>query len=513
MLITCQFCVSDARQFSRAFDLVLDAPHWPDPLAGKEFQRCFGIVKKRRRGGMELFEDEIYYSTASRAVRFHRLEAQWVGESEHGFKPLGGSRRLFSDGVTTTRVEVSIRNASLGWAYPVHGFRGIHLTRLVLDFLDLPVKVMRYRADPVACSLGQAGPHLQDLFCSATTREHYTPACSYLSNADPIILIEFNPEEVQELPSVATVMDSETVGGARLAFLRINDGSREVGVWLLDRESSHYRKIRRLKMGLSRLHAEHQALKWVLHLSGERRPRIPTEGRASDFRWYLERNVSLLGLRSRGGFSPVAIADILEAYSKLLGETDRALLERRLERLAPAVYGKIVGVGGGGGSIQVEEAVRVFVCYSHEDESDWKELLKFLEGLKREKLHFWWDQALDPGVEWDREIRLNLKRADIAILLVSRYFLNSPYIRDVELKSLLSRERSRVRLFPIKLGPCDLGEVEELRELQVWPTRDENIREHFSEWGRRENLYNCIYEKLKEFGREILEQRSFGRGE
>lgn len=507
MLINCQFSVGDARPFGRAFPYLLDAPHWPDPLEGQEFQRCFGEVKKRRRGGIEVFEDEAYFANAIRALRFHRLETRRIGEGKQVFHPLGAHRRFFSDGYATSRVEVAIKNYGHRWAFPIHNCNGRDLTRFALDTLDIPVRVMRYRGDPMDCPLGRAGKPLAELYGSATTKTRRPIAQSYISASNPLLICEYSRGEVSDLPEVAQVVEPEAVSGAKLAFFWIDDGPRKVGVWLLERQSTDDRTIRRLRIGLSRLHAEHQTLRWVLHLASARKSKIPSPERRGSFEGYLRRTATLLGLRSRAGFSPAAIADTLRAYDNLLGHEDRILLGKRLERMGEELGAKLADFATPKAQLPADTPIRVFVCYSHKDKDKCQELLTFLQGLDRENLHFWSDRALDPGDEWDEEIRRNLDRAEIAILLVSRYFLNSPYIRDVELQTLLMRGPTRVRLIPIKVGPADIDEVSELSRLQILPLENRNIREHFRDRGKREALFEEIYQKLKKFGAELSDQR------
>ena len=54
-------------------------------------------------------------------------------------------------------------------------------------------------------------------------------------------------------------------------------------------------------------------------------------------------------------------------------------------------------------------------------------------------VHVWSDVDIEPGSQWDATLRQKMARCDIAILLVSMPFLQSEYVRTVELPFLLER--------------------------------------------------------------------------
>src|SRR5215510_8137880 len=95
-----------------------------------------------------------------------------------------------------------------------------------------------------------------------------------------------------------------------------------------------------------------------------------------------------------------------------------------------------------------DRPIRLFVSYSHHDEKYLEELRKYLETDRR--LDVWSDERIEAGEEWRKEIRTALAQADAAILLVSQDFLNSEFIRNHELPTLLESVKSkRLRLFLI----------------------------------------------------------------
>ena len=117
-------------------------------------------------------------------------------------------------------------------------------------------------------------------------------------------------------------------------------------------------------------------------------------------------------------------------------------------------------------------AHQVFLSYSHEDEV-WKDRLQAqLSVLEREgRLEVWEDRGIDPGDEWRKEILAALDRASVAVLLISTSFLNSDFIRTVEVPRLLERRRQGgVRVIPVIARPCLWREVDGLKEITALPT-------------------------------------------
>lgn len=97
------------------------------------------------------------------------------------------------------------------------------------------------------------------------------------------------------------------------------------------------------------------------------------------------------------------------------------------------------------------QAVRLFISYSHKDESLRSELESHLKILQRQELiETWHDRKIDPGSDWKRRIDDHLERADIVLLLISADFVASDYCYDQEMKSALAREKAgKARVIPV----------------------------------------------------------------
>lgn len=101
--------------------------------------------------------------------------------------------------------------------------------------------------------------------------------------------------------------------------------------------------------------------------------------------------------------------------------------------------------------------LKLFFSYSHKDEALRDTLEVHLAILKRQGLiQPWHDRRIEAGQEFAGVIDENLKDADIILLLVSPFFLNSDYCYEIEMQEALRRhEQQEAIVIPVVLEPCD----------------------------------------------------------
>ena len=102
-------------------------------------------------------------------------------------------------------------------------------------------------------------------------------------------------------------------------------------------------------------------------------------------------------------------------------------------------------------------AKKVFISYSHKDESFKDDLDTHFSALKRSGLvEVWHDRRIDAGTEWDDAIKSELESADIILLLISANFLASEYIWKVEIARAMERHQAKeAKVIPIFTRSCD----------------------------------------------------------
>jgi hypothetical protein len=94
----------------------------------------------------------------------------------------------------------------------------------------------------------------------------------------------------------------------------------------------------------------------------------------------------------------------------------------------------------------------VFVSYSTADEMYREELTRHLAQIGRDLADVFSFRQIHAGADHHQEIATSLERASYAILLVSKDFLSSDYVADVELPVLAAPGRT---ILPVIVGQCD----------------------------------------------------------
>jgi hypothetical protein len=91
-----------------------------------------------------------------------------------------------------------------------------------------------------------------------------------------------------------------------------------------------------------------------------------------------------------------------------------------------------------------EKRPRIFISYSHKDQSSARALQQALAPLvETHDLELWDDRRIKPDVDWRSEITGAIERATVAVLLVSADYLASAFIGEVELPRILEAARTR----------------------------------------------------------------------
>ena len=113
---------------------------------------------------------------------------------------------------------------------------------------------------------------------------------------------------------------------------------------------------------------------------------------------------------------------------------------------------------------------KIFISYSHKDETHRGELEVHLAMLKRKELvSVWHDRKIVAGNDWKNEIDNNLESADIILFLISPDFLASEYCYDIEAKKAMERHQAGLaKIISIIVRNCDWHDCD-FSKFQVLP--------------------------------------------
>lgn len=112
----------------------------------------------------------------------------------------------------------------------------------------------------------------------------------------------------------------------------------------------------------------------------------------------------------------------------------------------------------------------VFISYSRADQEWLHRVREYLDILDRRfNINSWDDTKIIAGTAWQAEIQKALKRAEVAILLVSPAFLNSDFIQREEVPALLTKARGRGTLIlPLIVRHCLYNQLPVLSHFQAF---------------------------------------------
>ena len=144
--------------------------------------------------------------------------------------------------------------------------------------------------------------------------------------------------------------------------------------------------------------------------------------------------------------------------------------------------------------------IEIFLSYSHNDEKFKDKLITHLASLKRRGIvSDWHDREIVPGEDLDKNIKQELREAEIILFLVSADFVASDYIYNIEIKHSLERhEQNDAIVIPIILRPCDWKDLN-FGTLKALPKDGKPI----TRWDDEDNAYLNIVEGIKRATKKI----------
>src|SRR6266498_6166288 len=107
---------------------------------------------------------------------------------------------------------------------------------------------------------------------------------------------------------------------------------------------------------------------------------------------------------------------------------------------------------------ETKRIFKVFLCYAH---SDKESVHNLYTRIMEDGIHTWLDSKdLQPGQNWEHEIRKAILKSDVAIICLSREFNKQHGYRYEELKIALERAKllddGDVFIIPVRLEKCDM---------------------------------------------------------
>jgi small GTP-binding protein len=143
---------------------------------------------------------------------------------------------------------------------------------------------------------------------------------------------------------------------------------------------------------------------------------------------------------------------------------------------------------------EVASPLKIFISYSHKDETFKDELVTMLAGLQRRGIvDAWQDCRIEAGDEWNKSIDDAMNDCDLALLLVSGDYLASRFIQEEEQPKLLQRRQEmQLRVIPIIVRPCTWQSEPVLKDLQALPRDNKAVITFSKENGDRDQVWTDV---------------------
>lgn len=150
---------------------------------------------------------------------------------------------------------------------------------------------------------------------------------------------------------------------------------------------------------------------------------------------------------------------------------------------------------------RTNRTVELFVSYSHVDAAWFDRLRPVLKFDRcRDRAYAWNDQEMKAGDRWDKQIKEALERMDVFVCLVSFDFLASDYIKNVEVKRALAREKKgEIEIVPILIYEMDLeADWPQLHAFNPLPAWGKCWRDYERDGGHYQDAQKPIRDGLRQ---------------
>lgn len=360
MFIAIQFPFTDARPFLHTDHLILPFPVWSLPKPNVEFVRSFGVIKKRRLGGIDNWSNEEMYCRVMQAIKLKPSIP--MGEtslaSKVSSKQRCAFRRLIADGRFREAGNIVVR-LELGFVLKGNNYEkyGLSTNLHAKEFLTLLHAVLgqqvtvRNKGEIYSCAISETDKYIARDYLQRSTRQVKKESLGikdwWFTSGTPLLVVEYEVgTDILELPKYVRYVQSDTLTSSNISasYMNVEFDGKEIGVWILGvkRLETDRKLLRNLRLNLFRLHAEIESIKQVFRLIVQKniiisRNTEPTER----LQRYLTDSIKLLSKETRYGVPQSVFLDIAQQGHDIISLGERGTLLYQLNDIRGQLLGSI----------------------------------------------------------------------------------------------------------------------------------------------------------------------------
>jgi len=146
---------------------------------------------------------------------------------------------------------------------------------------------------------------------------------------------------------------------------------------------------------------------------------------------------------------------------------------------------------------------QVFISYASRDDN-WRIKVVSHLGVVSDLITVWDDSKIGPGQKWLNKIDRAMRRARVALLLISVDFLNSDFIKKNEIPEIFRRhEQEGMTIYPLLVRFCPWKQVSWLKELQIRPVSARPV----SDYGKKvEFVLTQVADEIASIARSVAKR-------
>ena len=268
MLVFYQIPMTDFRNFIESETGKLQLPSWPVPNPYSDFVRSFGMVKRRRLGGLDGWVGENEICDSSKAIKFSNSlinkKMAVPTRTKIPFYWQCVSRHFYYDGSAVAKFDLVFISQPAAIS-----ISSISLLNSLTKLLKCNVTIPSYEKGNKINTLFSSGSALTKHYLHSSTNKKLESRINpkWIKSGSPVVWVEAGAQDDIAIPAQAALISSLPENGLELFHFWLPIQNNEISVWIMKRQNNNpdcKAVSRTMRILLMRLHTERVCFSAVL---------------------------------------------------------------------------------------------------------------------------------------------------------------------------------------------------------------------------------------------------------